>query len=351
MGKTSPPTVQASMRDFIYKDGPEPHAKRRAEILKKHPEMKKLFGHEWRTKYIVAGTVALQIFLAWATLEWRWPAYIACVYLVGATANHSLFLAIHEFAHNLGACKPEHNKLLGMFANLPLAIPSSITFKPYHMEHHRYQGYDNIDVDVPTYFEGYLLTTSSFGYVDRCIRKSVFLFFQIFGYAIRPMIIRPGLAKLDFLLFMNYFLTIAFDVLILAWLGKTGLMYLLLSTFFAGSIHPLAGHFIAEHYTFEGTTETYSYYGPLNRVSYNVGYHNEHHDFPNIAWSKLALVRKIAPEFYENLPECKSWPGILIQYIFDDRISPFSRVKRATEGAPAAHSSAGSLVSAPSKQD
>jgi len=33
-----------------------------------------------------------------------------------------------------------------------------------------------------------------------------------------------------------------------------------------------------------------------------------------------------APEFYNDLPQCKSWPGTILNYIFNDSISPFSRV-------------------------
>ena len=49
------------------------------------------------------------------------------------------------------------------------------------------------------------------------------------------------------------------------------LWYLLISSVMAGSLHPCAAHFIAEHYLFEGLDqETWSYYGPLNILAYNV---------------------------------------------------------------------------------
>jgi sphingolipid 4-desaturase/C4-monooxygenase len=323
--------ADASRRDFFFSSTDEPHVTRRAEILKKHPEIKSLMGPEYKTKYIVAATVALQVFMAWLTLEWRWPAYLIAVYVVGATANHSLFLAIHELAHNLGAHSIMGNKLIGFLANMPIGIPYAVTFKPYHMEHHRYQGRDGVDTDVPTRLEGYLLTDSSFGYIDRTIRKAIFMFFQIFAYALRPLFVKPANVPYGGYLVANYVAQFSFDGLMAYLFGWQVLIYFILSTFFAGSIHPTAGHFIAEHYVMEGTTETYSYYGPLNRLTYNVGYHNEHHDFPNIAWSSLPKVREIAPEFYDHLPRCNSWPGALFRYIFDDSISPYSRVKRAAK--------------------
>jgi len=331
MGDTQTSSMAERPDDFFYRDGPEPHAERKKEILKKYPEIKKLMIHEPRTKWMAFATVALQVFMAWLTLEWSWGPYLLAAYVVGATANHSLFLAIHEISHGLAAKSVEHNKLISMVANLPIGIAYSITFKPYHMEHHRYQGEHGVDTDIPLALEGHVISKTATSYVDHCFRKSIFMMCQILAYAFRPMLVKPHLVPKDKWIVMNWALQLTFDFGMMYFFGVKSMLYLLLSTFLAGSIHPTAGHFIAEHYVMEGKTETYSYYGPLNVLAYNVGYHNEHHDFPNIPWSKLPEVRKIAPEFYDNLPQCKSWPGVIARYIFDDSITPFSRVKRSCE--------------------
>ena len=59
-----------------------------------------------------------------------------------------------------------------------------------------------------------------------------------------------------------------------------------------------------------------------------MGYHNEHHDFCNIPWSRLPALKAMAPEFYDNLATCDSWIGVIWDYIMRPEIGPYNRVKR-----------------------
>ena len=61
---------------------------------------------------------------------------------------------------------------------------------------------------------------------------------------------------------------------------------------------------------------------------YNVGYHNEHHDFPKVPGSRLHKIREIAPEFYNNLKYHTSWTKVIADYILDPSMGPFSRTMR-----------------------
>ena len=311
---------QPGKDDFFWSYTEEPHATRRKQILAKYPQVKELFGHDPNFKYVVTLLVSIQVCMAYYMRFCNGWLFVLGAYAVGGTCNHMLMLAMHELSHNLGFKKMLHNRIFSLFANLPIGIPSAISFKRYHLEHHKYQGEVGVDVDIPTPAEGRIFQST--------FMKLLFVMNQIFFYALRPLFVNPKTpGKWEAI---NAVCCIAFDAAIVLTMGPWALFYLILSTYLGAGLHPVAGHFIAEHYVFVKGAETYSYYGPLNIFGFNVGYHNEHHDFPNIPGSRLPELRRIAAEFYDPLPKCESWVGVLFNYIFDPNISAFSRVMRHT---------------------
>lgn len=48
--------------------------------------------------------------------------------------------------------------------------------------------------------------------------------------------------------------------------------------------------------------------------------------------SRLPLVKKIAPEYYDDLPQHNSWVKVLYDFIMDPSIGPYARIKRKTKG-------------------
>ena len=299
----------------------EPHAKRRLHILKEHPEIKELFGHEPRSKYICAILVVSQVYLSvhFSNVE-SWLPYLTSIYIVGATITQALFLAIHEMSHNLFFKSTDHNKLFSIFANAPIVFPYAISFRQYHCDHHKHQGVRSVDTDLPTdleikYFQG------------KC-GKLIWLATQIAWYAIRPVITRAQ--PFGYYHILNMIYQFMFNVAIISTFGFGPIIYMILSVVVAGGMHPCAGHFITEHYTLYDTNqETFSYYGPLNCLTWNVGYHNEHHDFPNVPWSRLHKLKCIARSHYDSLVVCPSWTHAMYKYVTDSRIGPHSRVTRS----------------------
>jgi sphingolipid delta-4 desaturase len=239
-------------------------------------------------------------------------------YCFGAFTTHALVLAMHEISHNLAFPTQLPNRVLGIYANLATFFPHFSMFQRYHMEHHQYQGVDGIDTDVPTQFEVEFFNNSA--------KKVLWLLLQPFFYALRPLMVKPKNPNKWELI--NWVVILSFDLAVFYYLGGKSLAYLIAGTFLGLGLHPVAGHFVAEHYEFIRGQETYSYYGPLNMVNFNVGFHYEHHDFPKIAWSNLPKVRQIAPEFYDPLPSYTSYTSVFWKYITDPTVGPFSRVKR-----------------------
>lgn len=312
-----------SRQEFYRSETDEPHKSRRTEILAKYPQIKELYGPDIRLFPSIVAIVLTQLSLAvYASKLEAWQFFFLC-YTIGGTLTHWLSLGNHELSHNLCFKKTIYNELLGMFANFAQGLPSAVTFKKYHLEHHYHQGSDDIDVDIPTDLEGKIFTNT--------FLKVIWVFLQPAFYALRPLIIKPKPMCLREI--ANFASTIAFDACFAYIFGFKALLFNIGGTLLGMGLHPVAGHFISEHYVFKEGQETYSYYGWLNLVTFNVGYHNEHHDFPRVSGFRLPMIKKIAPEYYENLHYYNSWSGVIYDYIFRTDIGPYSRTKRANKKA------------------
>lgn len=313
-----------SRTDFEWSYTAEPHATRRKEILKVHPEIKTLFGHDHNLKWWCLVLVCFQLLSLLIVKDLPWIWVMLSAYCIGGTINHSLMLAIHEIAHNLafGHSKPLFNRALGIFTNLPICLPFSVAFKGYHLEHHRYQGDEKLDTDIPTDIEAKLFCTTA--------GKTLWMMLQPIFYAFRPLVTYPKTPST--LEIANTVIQMTFNVAVGYFMGAKCITYLAAGSLMAMGIHPVAGHFISEHYMFKKGYETYSYYGPLNYLTFNVGYHNEHHDFPFIPGCRLPMVRKMAPEYYDNLPHHNSWVRVIYDFITDPTIGPYARIKRKHVG-------------------
>jgi sphingolipid delta-4 desaturase len=306
--------------DFEWAPNDEPHRTRRKEMLEKYGDkLRSLMIKEWRTCPIVIAIVTIQLAMAWWAQNYAsgWQLFIAA-WVIGGTINHSLQLAVHELSHNLCFHWEIMNRVLAIFANLPTGVPSAVSFQRFHMEHHLFQGADGIDTDIPTKAEVSFFTSTAL--------KVLWVFLQPAFYGIRPFVVKPyALGSWEV---VNTVIVVGCDIAVLTFIGRWALVYLIAGTLLGLGWHPAAGHFIAEHYTFTPGQETYSYYGPCNWVNFNVGYHNEHHDFPKIPWSNLPKVREVAPEYYK-MPHYTSYCAVMWRYVTDPRIGPASRLKRA----------------------
>lgn len=306
--------------DFTWSNEPNPHHVRVRQILKEHPEVKELIGKNPYTIFVILGLVAAQVGLSFLVRDASWWIILLVAYGVGAFISHALWVMIHETSHGLIFRGKMPNLFAGMLANLPHIFASSVSFQRYHLKHHAHQGEHDLDADLPDFWEAKLVSNNPLN------KMMWFLFFPVFQICRTA---RLNIDLLDRWIVLNWVVQITFDVAIVVFLGPKALIYMLISFFFSVGLHPLGARWIQEHYlTLDPVQETYSYYGPLNTVAFNVGFHNEHHDFPSIPWNKLPQIKSKAPSYYDTLLSHKSWTRLFFSFIFNPSLSLYSRVLR-----------------------
>ncbi len=195
-------------RDFLWRtDKNLWHAQRAREIRKKY-DVSQLEGYDRRTFIDI---LLLSIFNAIVTLilshifKDNLLMLFLSAWIIGGYFTCAAALGMHECSHNLVFSTWTGNFFTGMISDLPLFLPAFLSFRHYHLPHHSYTTIDlgeknkpsnkdnkklpKYDPDLPTEFEAFLFSYS-------CITRLLFLVFQAFAYAIRPMIQSPK--KFDF---------------------------------------------------------------------------------------------------------------------------------------------------------
>jgi sphingolipid delta-4 desaturase len=313
----------ATHAGFTIADTPPAHVARAKQVLAAHPELRVLFGRDLASFAWTVALVALQVSIAVALVVWGapWWAILLVAYVIGAFVNHALFVLIHDYTHNLVFRATNANRLGAIFANIPIVFPAAIGFRNFHLLHHRHLGVPGLDPDVPSEREARWIGNSRW-------KKALWvgMFWVVQG------ITRPNAVKSQRMVepwsVLNGVCMAAAMAPLIWFFGWWPPAYLFLSTMFALGLHPVGARWFQEHYVFRPGQETYSYYGPLNRLSFNMGYHNEHHDFPSVPWNHLPAIRASAPEIYDSLYHHTSWTRLLLTIVFDRDFTPFRRIIR-----------------------
>jgi len=333
MSKTTE-DVQEYRPTSVHKRVPENqiHWKRRTEIIKKYPEVKTLYGKDNMSGAYSIIIVLTVYVLAYGVYEFSKSTHakenpnlflfeiFLLAYAVGAVLDHALWVLIHEFGHDLGFSTDAFNSLFLCISNLPHLLPSASSFKFYHKLHHIHLNETYADPDMPSPWEAKVFGNTIIG---KMIWISLFSVMQLTRAFRGPMM------PISLELVLNYVLNVSVNVPFIYYYGRYALMFLMLSGFFSIGLHPLGARWIAEHYAVHPDQETYSYYGILNAVAFNIGYHNEHHDFPQaIPASRLPELKDLANDFYEPLYKHDSYVKVLWNFFTDSRFTLHTRVVR-----------------------
>jgi sphingolipid delta-4 desaturase len=320
------------------------HRERAKAMIKAHPEIKDLFGHDSSTAFWCFAAAGAQLALAVAASYGPWWLVILTAWLVGSSINIMLFQLGHECVHGLVFKRPSWNRLMFTITTLPMFLSGHHTWWAEHLVHHTDMGAKKDFISrrrtffLATRLDSPLfLPYSLFMLLMQVARSVVGLTMYVFGSLLRGRL-KPSERTLAVLadahLVSGYkkdgvetwavsypLINLAVCAALFAIGGFKPIVYLLLSqAFFTGFLHPYCLGWVLGISHFHGARSyqpTASHYGRfINLVSFNAGLHVEHHDLMTIPWRQLPKLRQIAPEYFDNLEQIRSYTLLALQFVF-----------------------------------
>lgn len=314
----------------------------RRDALRAHPELAQLSGPQPLTALALPILLALHWSVAWLVSDGGLLVVGLTAFFVGQILYHSAGSLIHETAHKLifrGAATK-----MGFDLCLEVILTSfgkQLIYQHEHItSHHPFIGdyerdYEHEDI-CALQARQYVMRTSP------RLQRALTIFTLVLhglplGFLIGDLVLprlnawasgrpvrdpirhiagtRPTSAQ------MRPFIgTSLLSLAVLyALLGPWALLYHVWSlSFFLGKLGVLnLGQSLSEHQGNDDETPTRSCYGPINMLLFNTGYHNEHHSFPNVAWTRLPELKRTAPDVFWSTAD-KSYAGYWWDHIRQD---------------------------------
>lgn len=321
----------------VSKGGISPQSRRhndmRRDALKSHPELAELSGSDPRTALALPFLLTVQWGIAWLVSDTNFWIVGLTAFFVGQFVYHSAASLIHETCHRLvfrGA-----KAKLGFDLALEFILTSygkQLIYQHQHItSHHPYVGdydrdYEHEDICAlqarqhvrrthPVLQRGLTILTLILHLLPLGFMLGDLILPRLYAWASgKPQKdpVQRYTGSYPTSAEMRPFIAVSIlsNLALLAVFGPWALLYHIwsLSIFLGKFGISNLGQSLSEHPGMDMENPTRSTYGWINIPFFNTGYHNEHHSFPNVPWTRLPDLHKGAPEVFHAKAE-KSYLG------------------------------------------
>ncbi len=286
-------------KDNLYEKNIELwHEKRRNQILEKYPQIKKLeIQDSWLGIFDTIKLYILIIIKFYIIYKlvyvWKFKLIYKVLIIFMILPIFSIIIAQynHEYGHNTVFKNQNNNKLCLLITDVIYYFGTAFSTYAYMHEFHHDVNYSNTEKDI---------TAIPYNCEESIIKNK-------WHYKILYQLCHPYRNSLLYEKIFKKPVKLPLFLKLISYI-KIILMILFIPEFliihyFTELIqfyHPMYPS-ISEHIQLKPGHMTNSYYGILNKITHNLYYHTEHHDFKKINSRYHPQLRKIAPEFYPEL--------------------------------------------------
>jgi sphingolipid delta-4 desaturase len=316
------------------------HIDRKKAILKAHPEVADLCGNDPTTAFWILVFFFATTWLSIKSSELVGWQQVLIGYTLGAYLSFCTITLGHDGVHGLIFKNSFLNKICAIVAFAPAFLgPFAMFWQSEHLWHHsivvdkmeRFGAANNGPIKkFLICFLLYLVLNVGFATASAAMMVLMSVHMILYALGIRDSLLPkssriPPFNRFPQCINLWFFANGIFSYLYLSTLyfcyGSGPIIFQVMIMMFANGFHPLGMRNVQEHYGIQKSQPTASVYsGWINRMTFSIGYHVEHHDFATIPLSRLHRLHQIAPEFYLTLQHYKSYSEVFYRFFTDPGI-------------------------------